>query len=203
MTPITLTQYGRTETIPAGQSKPFPTAAGSFYYIDEASHNSFTLCLNNGPTIKGKKTSGYKFTNGERIEHIAITNTHPTDALTITFTVGNGEPLDHFLNVLTATVTPTVRKENPTAFAAVEVECTGLTTPVQLVPLDCTRARIRIWTESAATAYWGPDDTPTWTNEAGNQVGLSLDGATTLETCAAVYVTGAAGVVVRAFVFTY
>lgn len=203
MTPITLQEYGTNSTITAGQKLPRDVSPSDYYFIDFASHNSFKVHLNDMATITGKMATGRRVGPGEKITKVTIENTHPTDALSIRFTTGNGEPIDNFLNVLPTVVTPTVRRENPTAFAFVEVTCTGLGTPIQFVPLDCNRARVRFWTEAAATAFWGPDNAPTWTNDAGNQVGVSLDGASTVETCAAIFVTGAAGVKVRGYVFTY
>jgi hypothetical protein len=203
MTPITLQEYGINTAILAGKKLAQEVSPSDYYFIDFASHNSFRVILNDRATLTGKMATGRRVGPGEKITKVTIENTHPTDALTIRFTTGNGEPIDNFLNVLPTLVTPTVRRELPSSFAAINVVCTGVATPVELVALDCDRARIRFWTAGNADAWWGPDVTPTWTNEAGNQIGLNMNGATELETCAAIFVTGAVGVVVHAYVFSY
>lgn len=203
MTPITLQEYGNNTTVAPGKKLTNDVSPSDYYFIDYASHNSFQVLLNDRATLTGKMATGRSVGPGEKISKIAIINTHPTDALSIRFTVGNGAPIDNFLNVLPTLVTPTVRRELPSSFAPISVVCTGVGSPVQLAPLDCERARIRFWTDGNADAWWGPDATAGWTNENGNQVGLSLTGATELETCAAIFVSGAAGVVVRGYVFNY
>jgi hypothetical protein len=200
---LSLRQY-ETKVIPPGGNDLIRNTQGHILYIVEATHPNFYLVLNDDAKVRGRLARGWRFPEGEEVSKIQVFNTHATAALTVLFEVGRADPLDEGLNVYTEQITPRVRFENPSSFNHVEVVLPAANAMALLLPLDCNRAEVRLFTIGAGTAYFGPDPhTETCPMAPGNQVGLTLDGATILRTCAPIYVRGTEGLIVCAQVFSH
>lgn len=205
MNKLSINEYEVLDPIAPGTKRPFRITPGNYFYISAASHPNFRLLLNDSTKLKGRLARGYLFPENEQVEKVEVINLSATQPLTLTFEIGRGRPLDEGLNVYTEQVTPTVRPEVPSVFAAVaSVACTGLANPLPvLATTDCLRSEIRLFTNDGGVAYYGPTPDTTWPTCDGNQVGASLDGHTRLNTCAPVYVRGNSGTTVYAYVFTH
>ena len=190
--------------IAAGANVPLSIVPGNFFYVASASHPNFTIELNDEVKLSGRLALGHVFPEGVLITKFRVYNNDTSQALTIKVLVGRGAPIDNGLNVYTEQITPTVRTENPSSFSIEEVACTGVGNSLELLPLDCDRAYALLFTSAGGEAYYGPDATATWPTVDGNRIGLSLDNAQTrYQSCAALYVRGAVGTTVYAFVFGY
>lgn len=203
MQKLPLHEYRNTSPIAAGRNEPFSVVPSNFFYVDTATHPNFRLVLNDDVTVSGRLARGHIFPENFVIEKIRVENTDASRPLQITFTVGRGRPIDEGLNVYTEQVTPIVRQQNPSGYAIVPLACTGLGNSLEFLAADCERAEVWLFTNDVGTAFFGPDSTTIWPTHNGNQVGLSLEGATKLRTCAPIYVRGEVGTIVYAHVFTY
>lgn len=200
---LSLREYDVSEPIAPLGNRKIRVGPGNYFYVSEASHGSFYLVLNDRVTLRGRLALGHVFPENESIVKIEVRNTDATRPLTLRFQVGKGRPLDNGLNVYTEQITPVVRQENPSNFAVVTLVCTGLGNALELVAQDCERAELRMFTNDVGTAFYGPTNDATWPTVNGNQVGLTLEGATKLRTCAPIYVRGEVGTTVYAHVFSY
>jgi hypothetical protein len=201
---LPLRQYEITDPLAPGAKVNIRVTPGNIIYISEASHATFDLLLNDKVRIKGRLARGYIFPDGFNVEKVTVINRHASSALTCLIEVGRARPLDEGLNVYTEQITPTVREENPSSLSFVSVVCTGVGNSLPLLPLDCGRKYAQLFTSAGGEAYFGPDATATWPTVDGNRVGLSLVNAQThYESCAALYVRGAVGTTVYAYVHGY
>lgn len=125
---------GITQTIAAGKTGIFDIT-GKFLTCTSANLGSFSIKVDNGPTVPWAQGLKYKAPAQESFNTLTVDNSGNTSALTVTFLFGDGEVFDQRL-LDNSSLTQTLQTD-------ADVAC-GAAATTQVLPLNNNRAYARI-----------------------------------------------------------
>lgn len=176
---------------------------GESFYVKEAEY-AVEIAFDDGDFITWDLAIGVSFGRvGYAFKKVRIRNTAAATNRVEAYG-GFFELADHRLNIIesrngsTASQVPSQAQEVSVTFAN--------TDPVEILPLDYTRAEVWLAPSTFGTSWWGASaaDLNGSTGSADwRRVGLDFSGFTKLNTRAPIFVKGNEGASVRAFVFKF